>query len=192
MMTIPLIKEIPPYQITRFIHSGMLIFALSAWLTSNWADTYEDSQHLGFTIHSWIGMGMVCFICLRLFYGLTGPTNVRLSQLIPTTKDRFRLIWEDLLGLFSFKLPTGPTHQGLSGIIKLFGLLVFTWMALTGSTLFILVEPGTEAKGFLELIMELHGIGETLIPLYLALHIGITVFYAIKGRDLWRKMFFLK
>lgn len=70
--------------------------------------------------------------------------------------------------------------------------MVFSWMALTGSLIFFLLDPGKPAKGKIHWVMELHEVGEELIPTYLFLHVGGVVFYAFKGRDLWRRMFFLR
>ena len=182
----------PLYQKTRLLHLGLLIFAIAAWLTSEGAESYEELNHFGFTLHKWLGMGVVLFVCLRVFYGFVGPQNVRFSQMLPYNRNRPQLIGQDCLNLVTFKLPSGPTHQGLTGIIKLFGLFLFTWMATTGTTMFIWLEPGREATGPIHVVMELHEIGEPLIPLYLVLHLGMVIFYAIKGRDLWRKMCFLR
>ena len=187
-----ILPKLPSYQITRFLHTGLWSFGLSAWLTSEWADSYKEANHLGFTIHSWLGMGLVFFVCLRFFYGFIGSPNVRFSQMLPYTQERLTLIGKDVVNLLTFQLPISPTYQGLAGTIKLLGLLLFSWMAVTGSFMFFLLEPGTKARGFVHSIMELHEVGEVLIPIYLVLHIGIILFYAIKGRDLWRKMFFLK
>ncbi len=68
---------------TRIIHLGLMFFALAAWSASGWAEDYAHARHLGFTVHSWLGMGLATFISLRLVYGLVGPANVRFSQWVP-------------------------------------------------------------------------------------------------------------
>ena len=180
-----------PFLIIRFLHAGLLVFGLLAWLTGEWAESYRYPRHLGFTFHSWLGMGLSLFILMRLGYGTMGPAHVRFSQFFPSTAERWQLIWKDCQRLIALQLPTSFTHQGLLGFIKGCGLILFSWMAVTGSLMFFLLEPGKVAKGQIHMVMELHEVGESLIPLYLFLHVGGVVFYALKGRDIWRKMFFL-
>jgi hypothetical protein len=71
-----------------------------------------------------------------------------------------------------------------------FGLFIFTWMSLTGIALFML-GSGTENKAF-EFIEEVHEVGETLIPLYLFLHVGAVVLHTICGKPIWKKVFKFK
>lgn len=187
--------QLTPYQKIRLLHLGLLIFVIAAWLTGEGAESYEEIEKInqfGFTLHKWLGMSVVFFIYLRIFYGLVGPKIFRLSQFFSYSRDHLLLIGQDFLNLVRLKLPSSPLHQGLIGTIKFFGLFLFTWMATTGTIMFTLLEPGKEATGKIDFVMELHKIGEQLIPIYLVLHVGMVIFYAIKGRDLWRKMFFLR
>jgi len=74
--------------------------------------------------------------------------------------------------------------------VQAFGLLVFGWMAITGSGLFIFGgEPETD---LIELVEELHEIGESIIPLYLALHVGAVFAHSVVGKPVWQRMWFLK
>ena len=91
-----------------------------------------------------------------------------------------------------FRLPDRPAHQGLAGLVQTFGLLTFSWMALTGSLMFFYLKPGIETAGMMHYIEEMHEIGEGLIPLFLGLHVGAVILHALTGRHLWRKMFFLR
>jgi cytochrome b len=185
-------KEVELDVFTRIIHLGILIFGVLAWLTGELAEDYEKIEHTGFTIHKWLGIILAAFICLRLIWGLVGPKNVRFSQWIPYAKERLLLAWEDILGCLKFRLPDRPTHEGVAGMVQTFGLAVFTWVALTGSLMFFFLETGQEAKGVIHFVEEIHEIGESLIPIFLVLHVGAVVSHALFGRHLWRKMIFLK
>jgi len=178
--------------VARVIHLGLMVFALAAWSASGWAEDYAHTKHLGFTVHSWLGMGLATFISLRLVYGLVGPASVRFSQWVPYTKARLRFVWEDILTLLKFRMPDRPSHQGLAGLVQTFGLLTFLWVGLTGSLMFFYLEPGQEAGGLLHFVMEMHEIGETAIPLFLGLHVGAVVLHALFGNHLWRRMLFLE
>ena len=154
----------------RTIHLGILTFGLLAWLTG----------------------GLAVFIFMRLIYGLVGPATVRFSQWVPYKKDRLEAVWEDVKTLLTFRLPDQPAHVGLAGVVQTFGLLVFCWMALTGSLMFFALVPGREAVGVLHFIEEIHEIGEGLIPVFLVLHVGAVILHALSGNHVWRKMIFLK
>ena len=176
---------------TRIIHLGLMFCGILAYLVSGWAGEYESPKHFGYTLHSWLGIGLASFIALRLIYGLVGPASARFTQWVPYTKERLLLVWEDILTLLRFHLPDRPSHMGLSGLVQTFGLLTFIWMALTGSLIFLYLQPGQKAIGMLHFIMEIHEIGEGLIPVFLALHVGAVLLHALTGRHLWRKMIFL-
>ena len=177
---------------SRIIHLGILIPGIAAWLTGELADDFEKAEHLGFTIHKWLGITLAFFVCLRLLYGLLGPKTFRFTQWVPFTKDRLKAVGEDVLGLLRFRLPDRPTHVGLAGLVETFGLAVFTWMALTGTLLFFFLMPGQEARGIWHFIEEIHEIGEALIPVFLVIHVGAVVIHALFGRHLWKRMIFLK
>lgn len=177
---------------TRIIHLGMMIFGVLAWIAGDWAEDYEHAKHLGYIVHSWLGMSLTLFVSLRLIYGLTGPKAIRFSHWVPYTKSRMIFVWEDIQTLLKFHLPDRPAHQGLAGLVQTFGLLTFSWLALTGSLIFFYLKPGVEVSGMVHYIKEMHEIGEGLIPMYLALHVGAVILHTLTGRHLWRKMIFLK
>ena len=177
---------------SRVIHLGILVPGLSAWLTGELAGDFEKAKHLGFTVHKWLGITLAVFVCLRLIYGLLGPRTYRFAQWLPYTKDRLKAAWEDVLGLLRFRLPDRPTHIGLAGLVQAFGLALFVWMALTGTLMFFYLVPGQKARGVMHFIEEIHEIGESLIPIFLILHVGAVILHALFGRQLWRPMIFLK
>ena len=177
---------------SRIIHLGILIPGVAAWLTGELAGDFEKIEHLGFTVHKWIGITMAVFVCLRLIYGIIGPKTFRFTLWLPFTKDRLKAVGEDVLGLLRFRLPDRPTHVGLAGLVETFGLAVFTWMALTGTQMFFFLMPGQEATGIWHFIEEIHEIGESLIPVFLLVHVGAVTLHALFGRQLWKPMIFLK
>lgn len=177
---------------TRLLHLGLTVFGVAAWLTGDWADSYKQAEHLGFDVHRWTGIGLSACLALRLVYGLIGPREIRFSQWLPYTPERLRLAWRDILDLLQGRLPQRPSHEGLSGLVQAYGLAVFGWMAITGSLLFFLLEPGRKAEAPLKWLLEVHEVGESLIPIYLAIHVAAVLVHAVLGHDVWRRMFFLK
>jgi cytochrome b len=124
--------------ISRVLHLGLTVFGISAWATGFLADDYKKVEHLGFSIHSWLGIIFAFFLLLRIGYGFCGPDEHLFIRWVPFTRDRLRLVFEDLWELMKFKLPDRPTHVGLSGLVQTFGLAAFALMAVTGSLIFFI------------------------------------------------------
>jgi cytochrome b len=177
--------------VTRLIHLALVVLAVAAFTSGEFAGDYKRPDHLGFDAHSWVGIVLSAVIAIRMAWGFAGPGVARFSTWMPYSRARFRLVVEDLRGLAMLKLPERPAHEGLAGLVQMFGLLVFAWMAITGTVLFYLIEPGMRAGGTARVFKELHETGQVLIPLYLGLHVGAVVMHALQGRQLWRRMFFL-
>jgi cytochrome b561 len=178
---------------TLVMHAGITIFGLTAWLTGDWAGDYKRLSHPGFSLHKGIGICLALFILARLLYGVLGPENCRWSNLIPLNlKAWLGSVVEDLQSLLKMELPDRPRFWGLKGVVQLFGLLVFSWMALTGSLLYTFLEPGHRAHGFLRLIKEMHEVGKMLIPIFLALHLTGVLLDALWGQKKWRRAVFLE
>jgi len=65
-------------------------------------------------------------------------------------------------------------------------------LASEGVMSLFFLEPGQRAGGLIHFVEEIHEVGETLVPLYLVIHVGAVIIHALYGRDIWRKMFFMK
>ncbi len=173
------------------IHLGLLAFGLTAWLTGLMADDYKRMMHPGFTVHSWLGMGLAAFAGLRLITGIIGPRSVQFLRWMPFTAARIKLVLEDISGLLKFRMPDRSTHEGLAGVVQTFGLLVFIFVAATGAYLFFYLEPGQKTRGLVHDVKELHEIGMVLIPVFLSFHVGAVIMHALHGNHIWRKIFFI-
>ncbi|MEW6600706.1 MAG: cytochrome b/b6 domain-containing protein [Nitrospirota bacterium] len=176
----------------RICHLGMILFGVTAWLTGDAADDYKNITHVWFTRHGWVGMGLASSFLLYILYCTFGPVKSRFSSWVPFTKERLLKVMEDLKGLLRFRLPERASHEGFAGLVQLFGILVFTGMAVTGALMFFLLEPGGRAVGLVHDIKEVHEAGEILIPVYLSLHVGAVLLHSITGRPVWRRIFFFK
>jgi cytochrome b561 len=178
--------------LTRFVHLGLTVLGILAYLTGLWAGDYKRATHWGFSTHKWMGISLSFFVFFRLWLGFYGLREGRFRQWVPYTRERVVMVWEDLVTLLRLKLPDRPTHQGLAGVVQTFGLGVFSWMALTGTLMFLFLEPGRKAGGILHLIKELHEAGLWLIAIFLGIHVGAVTLHALAGNDLWRRAFFLE
>jgi cytochrome b561 len=178
--------EYPIY--AKLIHLGLAVFGITAYLTSEFAD--DDVISIGYLLHSYLGLSVAAIITLRFLVGIATQGPLSFKSWSPFSIKQWRLALDDFRTLLSLKVPEREIHQGLSGITQAFGLLIFTWMSLTGIALFML-GSNTESNVF-EFIEEVHEIGETLIPLYLFLHVGAVALHMLCGKPIWKEMFKFK
>ncbi len=177
---------------TIFLHFGLMLFGVFAWVTGEWDGFFKNIKQLGFPVHKLLGMGVALFVSARLFHGFCGPDRARFATWVPYTPDRLRLVFEDIRTLITLKLPDRPPHQGLAGLWEALGLMVFTWMSATGAVIFLFLTIGYKTHGAIHLLEELHEVGEDLVPIFLAVHVSAVIVHALAGDHRWRKMFFLK
>ena len=168
----------------KIIHAGMAIFGITAFLTGEIAESGAGST--GYYIHAYLGLSVALFIIVRLIVGIGGSGAMRFSGWSPFSSAQWRLAVEDVRSLIQLKVPERGMHEGLSGITQAFGLMLFAWMSMTGIGLFIL-GSGPEDE-FFEIMEEFHEIGEALIPLYLALHVGSVFVHSLAGKPIWHRM----
>lgn len=169
----------------KIIHLGLAIFGIAAYLTAELAE--DGNTSLGYLLHAYLGLSLASFIAIRIIIGFFSSGTLSFRGWSPFSRQQWQLALLDFRSLFKFQIPEHNHHQGLAGITQAFGLIVFSWMALTGTGLFIL-DTSAES-GLFEFIEELHEIGETLIPLYLGLHVGSVVLHTLRGNPIWKKMF---
>ena len=184
--------------VTRFLHLGLAVFGVWAWLVgSGWigdgAADYEHVDHSWYIQHRWVGITFSAFLFARILWGVIGPKNVRFTSWVPWTKDRFKLVIEDVRSLLRLRVPDRPTHVGLSGFVEALGLLVFLWLAVSGLSNAITITPGVKlTAAWPHLIKHWHQIGNVLVPAYLVLHVGGTIAHSLVGKQVWKKMLFLE
>ena len=65
---------------TRIIHLGLVIFGLLAWGTGEWGDAYKKLKHIGFYVHSWIGIALWIFDFPAPHRLVGGSFNARLAE----------------------------------------------------------------------------------------------------------------
>lgn len=174
----------------RFVHLGLAAFGLAAYLSAEGAEHHEGGAGFGYLLHAYLGMAVGLFVVLRLLRGIAGPAGMRFGDWLPAGPAQWRLIVEDLRSIATFRMPERQSHEGLAGLVQAFGLALFAWMAATGVGIYALDLLGAGGSPY-ETVEELHEVGETLIPLFLAMHVGAVVLHSIAGRPVWPRMFSL-
>lgn len=169
----------------KLIHLGMAFFGIFAFLTGELADDGVTSN--GYLLHSYLGLSLASIMLVRVIIGFTSSQALSFKEWSPFSAYQRQCALEDFRTLLTLKIPERGRHEGLAGITQAFGLLIFIWMSVTGTTLFML-GSGSDSNVF-EYVEEIHEVGESLIPLYLALHVGAVILHALCGKAIWRKMF---
>jgi cytochrome b561 len=168
----------------KLLHLGMAAFGIAAYVTGELAEDGYNS--LGYLFHAYLGLSLATFVLMRVLRGLVGPGPLRFSDWSPLSRRQWTIALQDLGNLVRFRVPERGMHEGLAGLTQAFGIAIFAWMGATGIGLFLL-GGGPETELF-EVAEEYHEVGEALIPLYLALHVGSVFVHSLAGNPIWRKM----
>ena len=171
--------------LARFIHLGLAGFGIAAYLTAELAE--GGTQSFGYLLHAYLGLSLASVMLLRLGAGAGNSPALGFRNWSLISARQWRMVIEDLRGLVTLKVPDRGRHEGLAGLVQALGLLIFAWMATTGTGLFLL-GGGAETALF-EWIEEAHELGEGLIPLYLLLHVGAVFLHTLIGQPVWGRMF---
>ena len=168
----------------RLLHAGMAIFGIAAYLTAELAE-HAEGDSIGYLIHAYIGLSLMSVLAIRFMAGYGSRGVMRFKGWFPFSRSQFGLAVEDVGQLLQLNMPHRSAHQGITGVVQAAGLLIFMWMAITGTGIYFL---GAAASGFGEVLEELHEVGESLVPLYLLLHIGSVFLHSMAGTPVWQKM----
>jgi len=169
---------------TKIIHLGLAVFGIAAYLTAEGAE--HGDAGFGYLLHAYLGLSLMAFIALRGIRGVIGSAEMRFSSWSPFSKRQWLLAIDDVKSLMQLKMPERGMHEGIAGLTQAFGLMIFAWMGATGTALFFINE---NMNGTLyDIFEETHEVGESLIPLYLILHIGSVVAHSLAGKPIWQRM----
>jgi len=168
----------------KILHGGMAIFGITAFLTAELAE--DGAGSTGYYLHAYLGLSLAVFVMVRVIAGITGSGCMRFSGWSPFSSRQWKLALQDVRSLIRLHVPVREMHQGLSGLTQAFGLILFGWMGLSGTGLFLL--GGGPETALFETVEELHEVGEALIPLYLALHVGSVIVHSLAGKPIWQRM----
>lgn len=169
----------------KILHLGLAGFGIAAFFTGEFAE--DSTNSFGYLLHAYLGLSLGLFMLLRIIPGLSSSRAMSFSSWSLFSRQQWGFVLQDLRSLLLLRVPERGRHEGLAGITQAFGLLVFALMALTGTGLFLL--GGEPESGLFEAIEEAHEIGESLIPLYLILHVGAVILHTIAGNSIWKRMF---
>ncbi|GAA5190667.1 cytochrome b/b6 domain-containing protein [Ferrimonas gelatinilytica] len=164
----------------KLLHLGLAVFGIAAYATGELAEGGPSA--FGYLLHAYLGLSLGAVMLTRFFVGLGTRNPLAFRTWRPLSRAQRQRTAEDIRTLFRGKLPERDHHNGLAGVVQAAGLILFFWMSLTGTALFLLGDSAP-------FVGELHEVGESLIPLYLGLHVGAVVLHALAGDPVWKRMF---
>ena len=173
----------------RWLHAGIAfgvtwqLFS-SLWMTPDFQHAdYGSVTELLFSTHAWIGLTTALFLLWEWLWIFTTPA-IR-AQLFPL-RGPWRPIWDDLRALLRGRLrPSGPA-PGLAAIVHGLGLLLVSWMALTGTAIFFfLPQGGTPPGAILQALIPLHKALANLVWAYWIGHVAFTLLHALRRDGIW-------
>jgi len=172
----------------KLIHMGLAVFGILAYLTAEGAEHSDGG--IGYQLHAYLGLTLMTFVVLRITSGYTGTAKMRFSSWSPFSKQQWMQSIDDVKNLIRFRIPERGMHEGIAGLVQAFGLIIFAWMGATGTALYFLNES---TNGTLyEIFEETHEVGESLIPLFLLLHVGAVIIHTLTGEPNWKRIWHIK
>lgn len=137
-------------QEARWLHAGIAIgvtlqLLTSLWMTPDWQHAdYASFTQLLFSFHAWVGLTTALFL---LWQWLWIATSARMRQQFFPWRGPWQPVWDDLRALYHGRLRSPGPAPGLAALIHGLGLLLISWMALTGTVIFFIPAPGRYASG---------------------------------------------
>lgn len=164
-------------QEARWLHAGIAIgvtlqLLSSLWMTPDWQHAdYASFTQLLFSFHAWVGLTTALFL---LWQWLWIATSARMRQQFFPWRGPWQPVWDDLRALYHGRLrPPGPA-PGLAALIHGLGLLLISWMALTGTVIFFFLPQGGTPPGAVLLnVIPLHKALLYLVWAYWIGHVGM-------------------
>lgn len=178
----------PRSLLRKALHALIIVAVLhqlvvADFMSEPWEQAESASEVLFFTLHALVGM--TTGVLVLLFVLDLSRADGMLAQLWPwLSASRRGALWlagRRLLSRQADQVDEERAAKAWQG----FGLLIMLTLALTGTAIYLLPDR----PDLMQDIAEVHEGAVSLLWLYLAGHVGMTLWHALQGRHLWRDMF---
>ncbi|MBL4711651.1 MAG: cytochrome b/b6 domain-containing protein, partial [Gammaproteobacteria bacterium] len=105
----------------KFIHMGLAVFGILAYLTAEGAE--HNDGGFEYLLHAYLGLTLMAFVLFRVVGGFAGSQKMRFSNCSPFSRLQWTQSIEDIKGLTKFSMPERGMHEGLAGLVQIFGLI---------------------------------------------------------------------
>lgn len=181
--------------LTRALHLAILLVVLHQLLGSTIMERPAPGEdpEWPFTLHVWIGTAGLGFLLLFWLWTLArGRSETRVTQLFPWFSPyRLRAVIgevRDLIrDLWRFRTPSLDMDAVASALHGL-GLMLATFMAVTGGLWFYLLEGTSYART----VLGLHKFAANFMWAYLIAHAAMALLHQGLGDDVFARMFWFR
>lgn len=168
----------------RWLHAGIAVGVTiqlfsSLWMTPDWQHAdYASFTQLLFSFHAWVGLTTALFL---LWQWLWIATSARVRQQFFPLMGPWQPVFNDLRLLLHGKLQSPGPASGLAVLIHGLGLLLVSWMALTGTVIFFFLPQGGTPPGvLLQNLIPLHKALSNLVWAYWLGHVVMFIVHLLR------------
>jgi len=181
--------------VTRILHAALLLTVLHQLASSLWAEKPLPGDDMGwpYYLHERIGIVGFAVLCLFWLWVLArGPLEPSPGHLCPwfSAPRRSALVADVVALLRAFVRLRAPQRDfgALAGATHGLGLLLASWMALTGIVWFFVFDGGVYGRS----VLGLHRVAANLMWVYLIGHALAALAHQALGDDVFSRMFWFK
>jgi cytochrome b561 len=166
-----------------FVHWGVAICVIGAIISSLFVDISDPDSDLSIIIHVRIGYGVAFFLLCQWFLLSFKRYKPVREHVFPYHLEGRKCIAADLHLLMQGKLPPTGCRSGASGLVEGLGILLLTWMALTGLIFHFGAVYGVDKTSLMLLIRNIHNFFSFFVWVFVIGHGGMAVVHRIIDRS---------
>ncbi|HEU0071810.1 MAG TPA: cytochrome b/b6 domain-containing protein [Alphaproteobacteria bacterium] len=150
-----------------------------------------------FLLHEWVGMASLAIVILFWLWTLVRRSEAGVGAFFPWfSAARRSAIFADLRAygeaLRRLEMPDATVHTAFANAVHGLGLLLATYLAVTGSVVFWQMDATGKMTGLGHSFAELHGALANVMWAYLIGHAGMALLHQLLGEGILRKMWTIK
>lgn len=178
--------------LTRLLHVVLLVSVIHQLLNSEFMHRPDpgDAPSVLYIMHEYIGLGSFGVVMAFWIWTLVRRGETRLETLFPWLfPSRMREIFSEITDTRTWRGAIAFERVGgiLAGAVHGLGLLVVTFMAITGTVYYFEI-----ATPWAHQALALHRLMANLMWAYLIGHAGVAVLHHLLGSDILRRMFWIR
>ena len=166
-----------------FVHWGVAICVIGSIISSLFVDTSDPSSDLSIIIHVRIGYGVAFFLLCQWFLLSLKRYHYVREHVFPYHLEGRKCIAADLRLLMQGKLPPTGCRSGASGLVEGLGILLMTWMALTGLIFHFGAVYDVDQTSLMLLTRNIHNFFSYFVWAFVIGHGGMAIFHRILDKE---------
>ena len=181
--------------VTKALHALLALSIVHQLLVSLIMDEPKFNRPIEtpFLLHQWVGITSLVIVVAFWLWTLARRGESSFGAFLPWfSSARRQAVLADLrayaAALPRLKLPDSAAHTAFANAVHGLGLLIGSFMAVTGLVIYLQMTPEGRIVGIGHLMKELHETGGTLMWIYLIGHGAMALLHQLMGEKILRKM----